>query len=95
MTIFCSTSAFAAEPPRLLLQMVSTNPDTINPGEKFQLNFTIKNIAKTDAKNAVIKLVSLEGKNTLGDFSPVGGSSEVYCSTIKKNSSLRGIALLL
>lgn len=87
MTIFCSINAFAAESPRLMLQKISTEPETINPGEKFQLKLSVKNTSKADVKNAVVKLVSLEGKDTLGDFSPVGSSSEIYLGSISKNST--------
>jgi hypothetical protein len=71
----------------VLVDKVWTEPAVIEPGQQFKLNFTLKNAATRDLEKLLVKLVSIEGKDTLTGFSPVGGTNDIYCSSIKKDKS--------
>jgi uncharacterized membrane protein len=71
----------------LLVEKVWSDPEVISPGEKFNLNFTLKNLGSKDLEKITLKIVSVEGKNTLTGFSPIGGTNDIYLNNLAKNES--------
>lgn len=76
-----------AENGKLIINKVSTSADVIQPGEKFTLNFSLKNNFDDSVENVVIKIAGIEGKNALGGFSPVGTTNEIYCNNLGSGDS--------
>lgn len=68
----------------ILVEKVWTEPEIVEPGQQFKLNFTLKDIGTRDLENVIVKLVSMEGKNTLTGFSPVGKTNDMFCESIGK-----------
>ncbi|GAA0737032.1 hypothetical protein [Clostridium oceanicum] len=71
----------------LTLSKVSTSPEVIEPGNKFKINFSLKNNRESDIEDVTIKLIGLEGKKTLGGFSPVNSSNEIYIGHMDSEST--------
>lgn len=78
--------AYAAN-PKIMINKVWTEPEIVSPGEKFVLKMNLSNVSKIDAKDINVKLVGLEGKNALGDFSPSGESNEIYFEALAQGNS--------
>lgn len=76
-----------AESGKLIIDKVSTSSAVVQPGEKFTLNFSLKNNLDVTVKNIVIKITGIEGKNALGGFSPVGTTNEIYCNDLSSGDS--------
>lgn len=76
-----------ADSGTITLTKVNTSPETIEPGNKFKINFSIKNNKDSKLKDVIITLVGLEGKNTLTGFSPVGTTNEIYVGDISNYST--------
>ncbi|MDP4178715.1 MAG: hypothetical protein Q8900_10290 [Bacillota bacterium] len=72
----------------LLVDKACTEPEIVEPGQQFKLDFTLKNISDNNLKNIIVKLVSIEGKTALTGFSPVGKTTELYYSKIEKDNSV-------
>jgi hypothetical protein len=70
----------------VLVEKVWTEPEIVEPGQQFKLNFTLKDIGTRDLENVVVKLISVEGKNTLTGFSPVGKTNDMFCEYIEKGN---------
>ncbi|SHH71254.1 hypothetical protein [Clostridium grantii] len=73
---------------KLLVEKISTIPTELHPGEKFSLEFALKNNGDRDLENVFITLKNIEGKETLEGFSPVESTNELFIGTIKKGESL-------
>lgn len=76
-----------AESGRITLNKVTSSPETVEPGSKFKINFTITNNKEANIKDVVITLAGLEGKNVLTGFSPVGTTNEIYVGHIDGETS--------
>lgn len=70
----------------VLVEKVWTEPEIVEPGQQFKLNFTLKDIGTRDLENVIVKLVSMEGKNTLTGFSPVGKTNDMFCEYIEEGN---------
>lgn len=69
---------------KILITNVTSTPDTISPGEAFELKFKLENNSSNKLENVSLKLVGIEGKNLLTGFSPIGTTNEIYGGTIAK-----------
>lgn len=76
-----------ADTGKLIIDKVSTSSAVVQPGEKFTLNFSLKNNFDSTVQNIVIKITGIEGKNALGGFSPVGTTNEIYCNNLSSGDS--------
>ncbi|WP_461206729.1 COG1361 family protein [Clostridium sp. DL1XJH146] len=80
---------------KLIIEGVSIEPASIQPGEQFELTLKLKNNSDRDLENISILLNNIEGKETLTGFSPVGTSNELYVGTIKKGETIdKSISLI-
>lgn len=71
----------------ILIEKAYTEPGVVEPGQQFKLNFTLKNPGTKELEKILLKLVSIEGKNTLTGFSPMGGTNDIYLSSIAKGKT--------
>ncbi|MDO5094488.1 MAG: hypothetical protein Q4D79_13925 [Propionibacteriaceae bacterium] len=65
--------------PRVMLQSLITNPESVTAGSPFTVSFTLVNTSKTTRVNN-IKVTLSQGE---GAFLPQGGSSSLYIPTLK------------
>lgn len=78
-----STEA-AVSRPRLTVSKYSINPDPAIAGKPFELSLLLKNVGDRDAKSIDIRLNNVEGKPTLGNFSPLGSSNHFYIEELEE-----------
>lgn len=83
MTTLSFKVVFAA--PILLINEVAITPDIVNPGKNFSIEFLLRNNSAQRVENIVLKVLQLEGKDTLSGFSPVG-TNQSYLSGIDPSS---------
>lgn len=72
---------------KILISKVTSDPETIIPGQTFTLKFKLENNSNNRLENVSLKVVGIEGKNLLTGFSPVGTTNEIYGGTIAKKGS--------
>lgn len=87
MLLLFPAATAKADSGKLIINKVNTDSQVVEPGAKFKLNFSMKNNTDSTVENVVIKLVGIEGKNSLGGFSPVGSTNEIYCNDLDKGSA--------
>lgn len=78
-----------ADQNSLIIQKVWTEPSRVVPGTKFALNFELFNNSEKSLYDITIKLLSIEGRQTLSGFSPIGTTNEIYLKKLQKGEKKR------
>ncbi|AEM72724.1 hypothetical protein [Caldicellulosiruptor acetigenus] len=78
-----------ADQNSLIIQKVWTDPSRVAPGSKFTLNFELLNNSEKSLYDITIKLLSIEGRQTLSGFSPIGMTNEMYLKKLQKGEKKR------
>lgn len=73
--------------PLVRLEAVSTLPDPVRAGEEFIIKLSLKNEGNQSARAVLLTLLSLEGEETLGGFSPMGMDNTLYLSRLGAGES--------
>ncbi|MCL2320972.1 MAG: hypothetical protein FWC47_02570 [Oscillospiraceae bacterium] len=71
--------------PVLLIDKVTIDPEVVIPGKNFSIQFDLINNTSRKIENVILKVMQLEGKNTLSGFSPIG-TNQVYLESIDASS---------
>lgn len=87
LLVFYPKTNALADSNNLIIEKVTTSPEIVEPGDQFKINFTLKNNASREIQNITIKLVGIEGKNSLSGFSPLNTTNEIYCGNIQKSKT--------
>ncbi len=85
--IIISPSLAATNRPRLTVTKYTINPDPAAAGKPFQITLNLANVGNRDAKNIDLRLKNIEGKPTLGQFSPIGSSNYFFLDELLEGES--------
>ncbi|MCW3490397.1 COG1361 S-layer family protein [Dethiobacter alkaliphilus] len=79
----------SVERPLVLVEEIVTEPSPVAPGEPFKMSFELKNHGNLSARGVNMTLLSVEGKETLDNFSPVS-TNTVYFDRINSGREAEG-----